>query len=465
MVRRSRCAIPVVMLVLAACAGTEPTPSAARVDAAAVRANPYSVLSAVVVAKGLGDSAAVRFRVPTQASDSTTPAFAFAGDSVVVPVLGLLAGTPYLMRVVVWGGADSAQQDSLALSTGSLPADLPAYTAGPVGGGVPLPGFVVFSAGNYGLVIDNTGRVVWYRPFPPSGPGLNFMAQPNGRYVGRPATSVPGDRETFVEVDVLGDSVRGLDCLNGRALRFHDLVVETDGGYWIMCDDTRTMDLTAYGGVAAAVVTGTVVQHVSAAGTLLLEWNTFDHFQITDVDPTTLTAASVNWTHGNSLAIDTDGNVLVSFRSLSEITKFNATTGAVIWRMGGRRNQFTFTGTPGPGFLRQHNIRVLGPARFALLDNVGGADSRFERYVVDTGTMTAQLEQSYGSTPPVTTQIGGSVQQLPADRFLVSFGTQGRVEEFDMSGTTLWRINGNPGYVFRAQRIHSLYAPGVGSAR
>jgi hypothetical protein len=41
----------------------------------------------------------------------------------------------------------------------------------------------------------------------------------------------------------------------------------------------------------------------------------------------------------------------------------------------------------------------------------------------------------------------------------VSFGTTGRVEEFDQSGATLWRISGNPGYVFRAQRIGSLYHP------
>jgi len=29
----------------------------------------------------------------------------------------------------------------------------------------------------------------------------------------------------------------------------------------------------------------------------------------------------------------------------------------------------------------------------------------------------------------------------------------------------MWTIDGNAGYVFRAQRIRSLYAPGVGSAR
>ena len=63
------------------------------------------------------------------------------------------------------------------------------------------------------------------------------------------------------------------------------------------------------------------------------------------------------------------------------------------------------------------------------------------------------------------TQIGGSVQELAGGRTLVSFGTAGRVEEFDRDGGVVWRIAGTPGYVFRAQRIASLYAPGVGTAR
>lgn len=80
------------------------------------------------------------------------------------------------------GEGGTVAGDPLHLTTGSLPPDLPRYSAG---GTDPSPGYVVFAAGRYGLVIDNTGRVVWYRHFP-DGAGLNFMAQPTGRYVRRP---------------------------------------------------------------------------------------------------------------------------------------------------------------------------------------------------------------------------------------------------------------------------------------
>ena len=78
---------------------------------------------------------------------------------------------------------------------------------------------------------------------------------------------------------------------------------------------------------------------------------------------------------------------------------------------------------------------------------------------------TARLEQSYGSIPGVTTEIGGSVQPLGSGRALVSFGTAGRVEEYDAADRLVWHIEGNAGYIFRAQRIRSLYQPGVGDPR
>jgi hypothetical protein len=431
----------------------------ARIDSVTVVANEHMVVSALVPFHALGDSARVRYRVAGTTADSLTATLPGPLGHDTIAVLGLLPETTYAFRLVVHGGAgaeaDSAVSDSVVFTTGELPEDLPSYTAGPASEG---PEYVVFSAGVFGLVVDRTGRVVWYRRFPSPGPGLNFMAQPTGTYVGRLVTPDSTDEDPMVEIGPAGNQLRTLRCVN-RPLRFHDLLLLTDGSYWMMCDDNRIQDLTAVGGRAAASVTGTVVQHMSAAGTLLFEWNPFDHFLITDLDSVSYAGANVNWTHGNAFDLDTDGNLLVSFRSLNEISKIDATTGTVLWRMGGLRNQFTFAGAPEPGFSRQHNVRVVGPGRFIILDNEGGAESRYERYAWDGDTMVATLEQSYGSNPGVQTLIGGSVQQTATGRYLVSFGTEGRVEEFDASGATLWAIAGDPGYVFRAQRIESLGNP------
>jgi hypothetical protein len=464
MPRLAVCTSTIVCLATIGCSdSTRPPDTTARIDSAHVVANPNMEISALVLFQGSGDSVRVRYRVAAQDQDSLTPAFPVTSvEEDTIPVLGLIPVTGYQVRLVVYGGGssslDSLVSDPLSFSTGSLPLDLPVYHAS---GTTPLDGYIVFSAAPFGIIIDGTGRVVWYKRFPGTGPSLNFMAQPTGTLVGRLNTEDPADDDPFIELDPAGFERRQLRCANNRPLRFHDLLLSGDGSYWIMCDETRAMDLSALGGDANAQVTGTTLQHVDPAGTLLFEWTPFDHFLITDADTSVYRAqAAVNWTHGNSFDFDDDGNILIAFRSLSEITKINSQSGEVMWRMGGLRNEFTFQGAPDAGFSRQHNVRIVGPGRFIILDNLGTInESRYERYSVDANALTATLEQSYASTPSVQTLIGGSVQAAGSDRYLVSFGTEGRVELFDGSGLKLWNIEGNPGYVFRAQRILSLYSP------
>ena len=229
-----------------------PPPPAPEILSGGVAGNPTNVLSAVVTARVLlADSVAVRYGPAGTPLDSVGPMIALSGDSVDLPVLGLLPATRYHLAILAYGAGGVVVGDTLDFITGTLPADLPAYTAS---GSDPSPGYVVFGAGMYGLAIDNTGRVVWYYRFP-SGPGLNFESQPTGRYVARPTTPDPADRDLWVEVDPLGNVTRTFGCAGGLQARFHDLIAETDGSYWTMCDEVRTMDLSNLGGVAAAMKT------------------------------------------------------------------------------------------------------------------------------------------------------------------------------------------------------------------
>jgi hypothetical protein len=460
----------VAALALAACGDervvgppVEPLPV---IEAAAVAPNPHNVLSAIVTVRARDASTVfVRFRAasPDAADYDTTPSVPIEAGEAPVPVLGLLPGTSYTLHAVASGPRGAAVGQELAFTTDALPSDLPRYTAG---GPDPSPGYVAFAAGKYGLVIDNAGRVVWYRRFDPAGPGLNFQAQPNGHYVALPQTPDPADVEPFVEVDRLGNETRRLGCAGGLRPRFHDLLVHADGGFWIMCDEARTTDLTAVGGQAAARVTGTVVQHIGPDGALLFQWSPFDHFSITDLDSASRAGATVNWTHGNAIDLDGGGDLLVSFRSLSEITKISTTTSTVQWRMGGLRNWFTFLDTPTPAFARQHGVRMTSAGLLQLLDNMGDpAASRAERYLVDEDARTVRLVGVHAANPAAVAVLGGTTQELPDGRSLIAYGNGNRVEEYDGSGMVVWRIEGNPGYVFRAQRIRSLYAPGVGTAR
>ena len=437
----------------------------ATVGNAVVTANPHNVLSAIVlVAVDDGDSVAVVVqRADSLLSVDTSAAVAANQGPTVIPVLGLRPSTTYMIRPIAWAGEQVTRAEHVVqFTTGDLPADIPSYSAR---GSDPSRGFVIFATGPYAIAIDNSGRVVWYRRFSGSA-GLAFVAQADGRYYARPTTTDPSDLEHWTELDALGNIVRTLPCDDGLVSRPHDLIVRADGSYWLMCDDTREVDLSGDGGVASAKVTGTAIQHLSRDGRVLFQWSPFDHLKVTDLDPSLRGGSNVNWTHGNALDIDAEGNIMISFRNLEEITRINSTTGSVISRLGGRKNQFSLEDSPNPPFAQQHSARFISANEIILLDNVGNpGETRAERYAVDRSTMTARLTASYGSAPGVVTAIGGSVQSLLGGRVLVSFGTAGRVQEYDDTGRVAWEIEGNPGYVFRAQRISSLYTPGVGTSR
>jgi len=169
---------------LAACA-TSPEMAPPEILGARATAGTENVLSAIVTVElRNADSVAVRYSRAEVATLNQTPVQIHSPYQTEVLLLGLEPEVTYRLEVLAWRGAEMLVRDIGSVTTRALPDDLPSYQAS---GDNPTPGFVAFAAGAYGLVIDNTGRVVWYHRFP-NGPGLNFMGQPNGRYVARPAT-------------------------------------------------------------------------------------------------------------------------------------------------------------------------------------------------------------------------------------------------------------------------------------
>jgi arylsulfotransferase ASST len=435
-------------------------PLAPVIDDVVVAPAAVNVLSAIVnVSAQNTDSALVRFgTVASGAIDSVAPAVPVQNGSASIPVLGLQPSTEYAFQVTAFGDGGTATGNLVHFTTAALPADLPSYATA---GSQPAPGFVVFAANGYGVAIDNTGRVVWYvRLADPA--TLNFQPQPTGRYYTRPTTPVAP--VPWQEIDPLGNVTRTLGCARGLIARFHDIIALPDGSFWIMCDESRVMDLTTFGGQADARVTGTVVQHIGPDQQPLFEWSAFDHFSIEDLDPADRAGPTVNFTHGNAIDLDRNGNLLISFRSLSEITSVDTHRGFVLWRMGGRANQFTFTDMP--PFRSQHGLRVGANGSLVLLDNLGDpAGSQAERMQVDEVGYTVHLGATAAPAPPTVAQLGGTTQPLPGGALLVAFGNGNRVQEFDANGAIVWEIQGNSGYVFRATRIRSLYNPGYGLTR
>jgi outer membrane protein assembly factor BamB len=287
-----------------------------------------------------------------------------------------------------------------------------------------------------------------------------FQPHPNGQYtLNNAVDTVAG----FRVLDELGRNLGRLTCVN-RPTRFHEVRILAGGDYWVMCNDTRVMDLTGLGGQSSVSTVWTVIQHVSAQGAVLFEWDSFEHFDIAD-NPLNNIAnlTSVNVTHGNALAPSPDGNLIVSFRELGEITKIDTSTGDVIWRFGGLANEFTILNDSKGSFERQHGLVVLDNGDIQFLDNGDVAPSRLVRYRIDDQAMTADLIMEFIDAPTTHTLVGGNTQAYANGGALVSFGRAGRVVETTGTGARAWELTGIDSiYVFRVQRIPSLYSAKLG---
>jgi hypothetical protein len=414
--------------------------------------NPNNALAATVTIDAARfDSAAVRYWRGGETA-RRTPIVTFGSDSTVrIPVLGLDASETYNLETILYVDGVGVPVDTTSILTGQRPSWIPQI--GAIGADT-TPGFLALSLPEGGVVVDNTGKVVWYRRM--SNGNLNsFQAHANGTW-----TLLNQEADTpFHVLNIFGDEIGTLAC-DGYPTRFHDVLVLANGDYWIMCDDTRVMDLTDLGGLAAANVTATVIQRRTAAGETAFEWSAFDHFALTDLPASERMGPNVNFTHGNSLAIDSDGNLIASFRSLSEVTKIDVVTGEVMWRLGGLANEFTFLNDPKGFFERQHGVRVAGPSEIQLLDNGSGAPSRAVRYLLNPQLRTALLVMNFVDAPSTFTFVGGATDYYPTGHSLVSFGQAGRVIEMDPAGNRAWELTGLDGiYVFRGERISDLYRP------
>ena len=152
-------------------------------------------------------------------------------------------------------------------------------------------------------------------------------------------------------------------------------------------------------------------------------------------------ARAMDLVHPSSLAIAPDGGYVVSFQGMDEITKIDSGSGAIVWRLGGRHNQFQIVDDPLKGFLGQHNVQVLENGHLLMLDDHfrgSPAPARAVEYSLDTQSMIARMVWQYQPSGAVISPIMGSVQRLADGATLVGFGAAGRVDEVGSDGSVQW---------------------------
>ena len=271
----------------------------------------------------------------------------------------------------------------------------------------------------YLIVADNSGHPDFYRQL--TATAIDFDRQPNGHL-----TYFDEGPLLYEELDSSYSIVNTYACGNGYDTDLHELKLLPNGHALLIGDDPEVIDMSKVvpGGDSAATVVGIIVQELDTQKQVVFQWRSWDHFNITDATHEDLTASQIDYVHSNALDLDSDGNILLSSRHLDEITKIDRTTGAIIWRMGGKNNQFTFI-NDSIGYSHQHDIRLLPNGDLTLFDNGNFHTPPFSRaveYKVDETNKTATLVWQYRNTPDYVSVAMGDVQRLANGNTFIGWG-------------------------------------------
>ncbi|MEI6089810.1 MAG: aryl-sulfate sulfotransferase [bacterium] len=324
------------------------------------------------------------------------------------------------------------------------PADLPVIKVDSIDN--PAPGSMFLNTFNlqtqkdgYLMVIDNQANPLYYKKVDMG--VMDFKMQPNGLFSYAKAIA-PGDVHEIAGfkvqngrvIDYILDPtykiIDSVQCANGYLADPHEFLILPNGNYLTIsyADVPTDMSKVVKGGNPNANVIATVVQELDKNKNCVFQWRSIDYIPIAQTFSSLLNA-SIPHVHGNSYYLDTDGNLIVSLASTFEIIKIDMVSGNIIWRFGGRKNQFNITGEIALYkplyFSMQHDIKRLPNGNFLFYDNGFAKVPKFSRaveYSVDEANKTAAMVWEYRHTPDIAAFAMGSAQRLPNGNTLIDWG-------------------------------------------
>jgi Arylsulfotransferase (ASST) len=306
-------------------------------------------------------------------------------------------------------------------------------------------GYVSKSIGEPGLmIVDRDGDLVWFGS-PIGGTPLNFTVQ---EYRGQPVLTwsagyVSAQGITYGTYYIADSSYRVTATVkagNGAETDLHEFNLTPQGTALITAHRQLSANLTSVRGPAKGSVMDSIAQEIDVAtGKVLFEWDSLDHVPLTESHQPVVggTAKSpYDYFHINSVALASDGDLLISSRNTWTVYKVSRSTGAIQWRLGGKKSDFD--AGPGTTFSWQHDARMPEPGLITLFDNGSTPPveprSRALLLNVDTGAMKVTLEHAYPHPAGLLADYQGSVQLLPDGQVFVGWGTEPYFSQFSSGG-------------------------------
>jgi hypothetical protein len=281
------------------------------------------------------------------------------------------------------------------------------------------------------LILDDRGQVVWFHP---SKLGVaDFRVQ---RYRGRPVltwwqghSKFGRGRGNYVLMDTSYRQIALIRAGNGLAGDEHEFAITP----------RNTALITFYQRRGSLIDSGLQELDI-ATGRVLFEWHALGHVAVAESYAKRRGSAPFDYFHINSVGLGLDGNLLVSARNTHALYDIDRQTGAVVWRLGGKRSDFEMGS--GTTFAWQHNARWRTPMTISLFDN--GAAPAVEKQSralflrVDSKRRKVTLLHAYSSPRHLLSGSQGNMQVLPDGHVFVGWGAEPWFTEFAAGGEVVF---------------------------
>ncbi len=380
-----------------------------------------------------------------------------------IPLLGFKSDRTNLIAVTVHDKFRNAvtAADPLEFITDPLPSDFPPSLLITNQPAKMEPGYTLLRIVNrntyraYLTVVDNAGEVVWYS---------RVTSTSDVRQLENGDLFIPLTR-SFVEINMLGNTVRTWNVPSGLNINLHDGVPTPHGTILYLNDASKVVSdfPTSATDPDAPLQTTNVlynkVVEISATDSKLL--NTWSPIDV--LDPRRLTYLTFqirNWNlgwdieHANALIEDPrDDTLIVSMRQQNAVIKFFRDTGQIKWILGPHENwgpefqQYLLTpvGTPFAWQYGQHAPIITPQGTLLVYDNGNFRASPFDPFVPDEDNYTRAVEYDIDETNMTVSQVweyGSSIAEP------IFTGQVGNADWLPQTGNVLinfgfiWYING-----------------------
>lgn len=319
------------------------------------------------------------------------------------------------------------------------------------------------------MILDNDGDLVWFKPLSDHATKqmrpFNFRVQD---YRGQKVLTwfegvvVSGHGQgRYAIADSSYRILHWVDAGNGYQGDLHEFLITDRGTALFTCFADEHADLSGVGGSPHGSYLNCVVQEVDiASGRVLFQWRADRHMNFAESYASVPSNGQILWDpyHVNSIGVAPDGNLIVSCRNAWSVLKVERTSGRILWRLGGKKSDFTVSSAA--RFAWQHDVTPYPGGRLAIFDNEDGLTevrkhSRALVLSVDESKRAVTLDHEYlHSNPPVRSPALGSVQILPDGHVFVGWGDGPYVTEYQPDGTAIYdlQMNGDRTYSYRGFR-------------